>query len=236
MVPVVVEPALPRPALCSPAPESAIDCDLIAPWYEPVEHLCFGSALEQRRDAFLPELGGVRRALSCGEGDGRFTTALLQSNSQVEVTAVDGSRNMVQLADRRVARIGSQLCRRVEYHCSDIHCFRPPQSAYDLIATHFFLDCFTTEQVNAVVRRIANWSAPRAQWIVSEFAQPSAPVAQLWTGALIRSLYAAFRVTTGLRVTHLPDYRAAIRSVGFELLREERALGGLLVSEMWERG
>ncbi len=220
---------------CSPN-KAAIDCDLIAPWYEPVEHLCFGSALEQRRNCFLPELGGARHALSCGEGDGRFTAALLQSNPQVEVTAMDASRKMAELAGRRVTRMGSDLRRRLEYHCAGIHTFQPPQPQYDLIATHFFLDCFMTEEAAAVVHRIANWAAPRARWIVSEFAQPSAPVAHLWTGAVIRSLYAAFRVTTGLRVTHLPDYRPALRSVGFELRREEPALGGLLVSELWERG
>jgi len=211
-----------------------IDCDLIAPWYEPVEHLSFGSALEARRCAFLPELNDARRALSCGEGDGRFTAALLQSNSRVKVTAVDASRKMVELASQRVARMGD-LCRRVEYHCSAIDGFRPPHPAYDLIATHFFLDCFTTEDASGVVRHIADWAAPRARWVVSEFAQPSTPAAQLWTGAVIRSLYAAFRVTTGLRVTRLPDYRPALRSAGFTLQKEERALGGLLVSELWER-
>jgi ubiquinone/menaquinone biosynthesis C-methylase UbiE len=216
--------------------KAAIDCDLIAPWYEPVEHLCFGGALEQRRNCFLPDLGGARRALSCGEGDGRFTAALLQSNPQVEVTAIDASRKMAGLGGRRVARMGSDLRRRLQYQCGEIHNFQPPQRQYDLIATHFFLDCFITQEAAAAVHRIAKWAAPRSRWIVSEFAQPSAPIGHFWTGAVIRSLYAAFRVTTGLRVTHLPDYRPALRSVGFELRREERALGGLLVSELWESG
>ena len=234
ILPAAETSSLPR--LSSSTRDAAIDCDLIAPWYEPVEHLCFGGALEQRRNAFLDELSGAQNALSCGEGDGRFTAALLQSNPRVQVTALDASRKMMNLAARRVARMGSDLRRRSEYHCSGIHSFHPPQPAYDLVATHFFLDCFTTKEAHAVVRRIANWAAPRARWIVSEFAQPSAPLAQLWTGAVIRSLYAAFRVTTGLRVTHLPNYRPALRTVGFERRREERTLGGLLVSELWERG
>ena len=93
----------------SPTEIKTIDCDLIAPWYESVEHLCFGTALERRRNAFLGDLQGVRRALSCGEGDGRFTAALLRANPQIEVTAVDASRKMVELAARRVTRMGATL-------------------------------------------------------------------------------------------------------------------------------
>ena len=214
---------------------AAIDCDLIAPWYEPVEHLCFGRALERRRNAFLEDLHDARRALSCGEGDGRFTAALLRSNACVEVNAVDASRKMVEVASRRIMRIRGGLPDRVDYRCGEIHNFVPPQVPFDLIATHFFLDCFSTDEARAVIHHIAGWAAPRARWIVSEFCQPTTPVGQLWTGAIIRSLYGAFRVTTGLRVTRLPDYRPALQAEGFELRKQEYALGGLLVSELWER-
>ncbi len=212
-----------------------MDCDLIAPWYAPVEHLCFGRALERRRTAFLNRVEGARNALSCGEGDGRFLAALLQANPAVQVTAIDASRKMVQVAGQRVARMGTGFQERASLHCAEIGAFHPPGS-YDLIATNFFFDCFSTPEVSDIVGRIAGWAAPRAQWIVSEFAQPSDPLAHLWTGAVIRSLYAAFWVTTGLRTNRLPDYRAALAAAGFELQCEEHACGGLLVSELWQRG
>ena len=211
-----------------------IDCDLIAPWYEPVEHLCFGGALERRRKAFLGVLSDVETVISCGEGDGRFSAALLVTNPHVKVTAIDVSWKMTQIGSKRVTRMGEPYRRRFDYVCAEIGTFAPPEPA-DLIATHFFLDCFSTDQVRPVVERLANWAKPRSRWIVSEFAQPPSSFARLWTGAVIRSLYAAFRVTTGLRVTDLPDYRRALRREGFRLLRQEHALDGLLVSELWER-
>ncbi len=235
-IPVFDSPSLCSPAVTSsPADITVIDCNLIAPWYEPVEHLCFGRALERRRNAFLGDLQDVRTALSCGDGDGRFTAALLQSSSQVKVTAVDASPRMVEIADRRIRAMGAGLQERADYHCAEVRTFHPPQTSFDLIATHFFLDCFSTRDATAVIHRIAGWAAPRSRWIVSEFCQPPTPVGQLWTGAIIRSLYAAFRVTTGLRVTHLPNYRPALQSVGFELRKQQHACGGLLVSELWER-
>lgn len=218
------------------AQAATINCDLIAPWYEPVEHLCFGRALEQRRNAFLGDLQDVRTALSCGAGDGRFMAALLQSNAQVKVTAVDASRRMVEIANRRIMAMGDGLRKRADYRCGEIQSFDPPRLPFDLIATHFFLDCFSTEEATAIIRRLAGWAAPRARWIVSEFCQPATLVGQVWTGTVIRGLYAAFRVTTGLRTTRLPDYHPALHGEEFRLLKQEYALGGLLKSELWERG
>jgi ubiquinone/menaquinone biosynthesis C-methylase UbiE len=227
-------PALGIDALSAVSPVT-IDCDLIAPWYESVEHLCFGRALERRRNAFLGDLADASRAISCGEGDGRFMTALLDCNPRVEVTAVDASRKMTDIGNRRFQRMNPEFGLRANYVCADIGTFDPPQ-LYDLIAAHFFLDCFSTDGAARVIQRLASWATPRARWIVSEFAQPASPAGQIWSGAIIRSLYAAFRLTTGLRITRLPDYRPALASQGFELRKVEAALGGLLISELWERG
>jgi len=216
------------------ADAEVMNVDPIAPWYEPVEHLFFGSALERRRNGFLGELKDVRTAISCGEGDGRFMSAFLQSNPYVRLTAVDASWRMTQIGNRRVQRMNPETRARAEYVCADVATFTPPES-YDLIATHFFLDCFSTEVAARLIQHVATWAAPDARWIVSEFTQPATPVMRLWGDAVIRGLYAAFRVTTGLRTTHLPDYRPALTSVGFAMRKQVHAFGGLLVSELWER-
>jgi ubiquinone/menaquinone biosynthesis C-methylase UbiE len=211
-----------------------MNANLIAPFYQPVEYMCFGSALQQRRTAFLEDVHGARRAVSCGEGDGRFLVALVKANPGVHATAVDASRRMVELARKRIEYMGDAYRARTDFSYMQVGQFEPGES-YDLIATNFFLDCLSTAEVEVVVKQIASWAAPRAKWIVSEFAQPADPVAHLWTGAVIRSLYGAFRLTTGLRVTQLPAYRAAIEGAGFVLRKHECALGGLLVSELWEK-
>jgi len=211
-----------------------MNVDPVAPLYEPVEHLCFGRALERRRFAFLGDLNGVQRAISCGEGDGRFLAALLRSNPTVQVTAVDASWKMTQIGNQKVSRLEPDQRARAEYVCADITTFAPPQPC-DLIATHFFLDCFSTEEAANIIGRVAQWATPRAQWLISEFTQPPTAVGRLWTGAIIRSLYAGFRLTTGLRTAHLPDYLPALAAAGFQLRKQLHATGGLLVSELWER-
>jgi ubiquinone/menaquinone biosynthesis C-methylase UbiE len=211
-----------------------MNCDRIARWYEPAEHLSFRRALEHRRFAYVNRLGESRRALSCGGGDGRFLAGLLQANPTVEVTYIDLSREMMRIAERRIARLGDSYRSRVQFFCADVMTFVPPHRDYDLFATHFFLDCLTREDTQRLILQMMEWSRPGAQWVLSEFQYAQSPFGKLWTSAIIRALYVAFRVTTGLRVNRIPQHATLLLSAGFHLQESHSATGGLLISELWE--
>jgi ubiquinone/menaquinone biosynthesis C-methylase UbiE len=215
-----------------PAPK--MNCDRIARWYEAAEHLSFHRALEYRRFAYVDRLGESRRALVCGGGDGRFLAGLLLANPDVEVTYVDLSREMLRIAEHRVALLGKSYRNRVQFFCTDILNFVPPHADYDLFATHFFLDCLTRDDIRILILKMMKWARPRAKWVLSEFRYSQSAFGKVWTGAIIRALYAAFRVATGLRVTRITPHAALLRSAGFFRQQCEIATGGLLISELWE--
>lgn len=212
-----------------------MNCDFLAPHYEVLEHLCFGSYLERMRFAFLGQTMSSQRAIVCGGGDGRFLARLLHLNRSVRVDFVDLSAKMVDLAERRITGMGRSARARVTFHVGDIREFAPQPAGYDLISTHFFLDCFHEAELAEVVGNLAGWATPNATWIVSDFRETTGWVRRAWTKGVIRGLYAAFRVTTGLQVTRVPDYESAIANSGFELRYKEKALGGLLHSSFWTR-
>ena len=211
-----------------------MNCDRIAPYYEILEHFLFGSRLEHRRFAFLGEIRTSRKALVCGGGDGRFLARLLRVNAGVEVDFVDLSSTMVELAERRVAGMGRTFRKRVRFHAGDVRSFAAPADHYDLIVTHYFLDCFSNQELEDVVGRLANWGMPQARWIVSDFSEANGPIGRLWTRSVIGGLYSAFRFTTGLKVTRLPEYKAALTKKGYFLRFEEDVMAGLLHSSLWE--
>ena len=211
-----------------------MNCDGIAPYYELLEHISFGKYLERSRFVFFKEISASKRAIVCGGGDGRFLARLLRLNSRVEIDYVDLSQKMVRLAERRVVAMGRSFQERVRFCSGDVREFKPRPEGYDLIVTNFFLDCFTEKELSQIVTRLANFSAPRALWIVSDFRQANGLIGRAWTRAVIRCLYAAFRLTTGLRVTRLPDYASALARRGYLLRSERTALGGLLHSSIWE--
>jgi ubiquinone/menaquinone biosynthesis C-methylase UbiE len=222
------------------ASPNTMNCDRIASHYETLERLSFGRCLERARLAFLDDARSAQHALLCGAGDGRFLARLLRANLAVSVDFVDLSAEMTRLARHRVAGMGPAFARRVQFHHGDIREIAPRlasprgEQRYDLIVTHFFLDCFSDSDLRGVTRLLAAASAPGSRWIVSEFRESRSPLTRLWTRALIRALYFAFRVTTGLRVTRLPDYLAALSAAGYTLRAEQPSLLGLLHSSLWE--
>jgi len=203
--------------------------------YAPVEWLSFGRALSRRRECFLahPQVATAERVLVLGDGDGRFTAALLARNPAAQVTAVDVSAPMLAHLERRVrAKVPNA---QLDLRCADIRCWPVPHESYDLVVSHFFFDCFTTEDIASVIERVTPTLAPDAIWLVSDFAIPSHP---FWTPVaklLLRVLYVTIGSLTGLEHTRLPDYQTALRSAHFELCQIETALGGTLRSEIWRK-
>jgi ubiquinone/menaquinone biosynthesis C-methylase UbiE len=203
--------------------------DRVAKIYRWAEYLTFGRTLERCRFYFLRDLHDTQNALVLGDGDGRFTQRLLQTAPHVYLQAVDESATMLQLLQKRCAADESRL----HICCADATTFIPSQPI-DLVVTHFFLDCLSTEQVRLLAEGMHRSSMPGGRWLISEF-----DVAEGWRGLphamLVRFLYAAFRLVTGLHVQCLPKWRAALKEAGFVRDQSRSFHGGLLVSEIWLR-
>lgn len=205
--------------------------DHIARPYRWLEYLSLGRALERCRFHFFPQLLDCRRALILGDGDGRFTAKFLATNTLIEVDAVDISQAMLALL-----RQGSEAAsERLRTHLADARVF-PYESAskpYDLVVTHFFLDCLTQPELDELVTRIVPALAPGALWLISDFRIPEGPM-RLPARVYVRSLYLAFRMLTGLKTTQLPDYASPFAEQGLTCKARHRSLAGLLTTELWQ--
>jgi hypothetical protein len=140
---------------------------------------------------------------------------------------------MQALVEKRLAKIGADK-RACFFQCDALK-FQPLLNThYDLIVSHFFLDCLTNEEIERLLRRLAPHLTTGASWLVSEFAVPDRYPSRFAGYALVRSLYFAFRWLTGLRVQKLPDYSLVLRRSGFARVRLSTYLGGILRSELWQ--
>lgn len=203
--------------------------DRLAQIYRWMEWLSFGPFLQRCRRAWLDRLTHCKRALVLGDGDGRFTARLLRANPNVAVDAVDASPAMLAALIHRAGPHAS----RVDAHTADLRSWQPPSRAYDLIVTHFLLDCLTSEEVRELAKKIQSNAADHALWVISEFAVPRSFFGQLVARPLVRTLYWAFGWLTGLCVRTLPDHASALSECGFALLSRRSYLFGLLTSELW---
>lgn len=212
------------------AADAAPNFDPLAGIYRWVEWLSFGPYLARCRRAFLDRMAEGRCALVIGDGDGRFSSELVRANPNIEVDAVDASAAMLHALVRRAGAAEA----RIRTHVADARRWKPAGNRrYDLVVTHFFLDCLTTDEVRGLAAAVRPVLVEGALWVVSEFAVPDRPFGRVVAGPLVSALYRAFGVLTGLRVRRLPDYRAALEGVGLRLTESRSFLWGLLVSDVW---
>ena len=202
----------------------------LAQIYRWIEWLTFGPILWRCRCTFLGTMKDRRAALVIGDGDGRFTARLLACNSKVTIEAVDASEAML----RQLLQRAGENAGRVHARLADARCPMPVTQDFDLVVTHFFLDCLNTAEVESLAVDIRRRLEFGARWVISEFAVPANLYGRLFAQPLVSMLYRAFGLLTGLPVRRLPRYREALERAGFVLGQERRSLKGLLVSEIWQ--
>lgn len=208
--------------------------DRVARLYRAAEYLSFGPMLERCRFHHLRALRTTSptKALVLGDGDGRFLARLLAACPNLSADAVDASPSMLRLL--RARAVHQRAGYRLKTLCADARSFTPSANGYDLVATHFFLDCLTESETEGLIRRVVPNLAPGARWIVSEFQVPSGSRTQAaFARALIAGLYAAFRLLTGLQTRRIPPWRSLLADAGCACEASRNFLGGLLVTEIW---
>ncbi|HEY2039049.1 MAG TPA: methyltransferase domain-containing protein [Edaphobacter sp.] len=208
-----------------------VNFDRIARPYRILEYLTLGRSLERTRLHLLSQLGTQKNALVFGDGDGRFLARLLETYPELHATAIDSSAEMLKLLQQRCAPYADRL----QIFHADAMSFSPVSgAAYDLVVTHFFLDCFEAAQIDDLIARLVPTLEPGTLWLLSDFRVPQG-VLQLPTRMMIRSLYLIFRILTGLRTTRLPRHDVALSKAGFERIDQQTFLAGILTTELWRR-
>jgi ubiquinone/menaquinone biosynthesis C-methylase UbiE len=206
--------------------------DSVARPYRWLEYMSFGPWLGRCRNAQLVHLSGARHALLLGDGDGRFLARLLAANPTLTADVVDSSQAMLSLLDQRIRRCGPQASHRIRLHHADALDWKPSGN-YDLIVSHFFLDCFSPEQLVQLFATVLPHALPGAQWVVSEFAIPANAFAALLSRGIVGFLYRTFGMLTGLPIRALPDYATLLLRRGLAPTHDRRYLAGLLCSQIW---
>jgi ubiquinone/menaquinone biosynthesis C-methylase UbiE len=210
-----------------------VSFDALAPWYRTLEWIAFGDDLQRCRTACLGEIAAPRRALVVGEGNGRFLCELLRQHPGVAVDCVDASQRMLQLARQRLERELPDRMQCVRFLHQDLTSWSPPAHHYDLVVTHFFLDCFAEAQLAAIIGKLAQAATENSNWLLADFCVPPRGVARFRARAWLAVMYRFFRLTAGIDAQQLVDPTPFLRDEGFAMARQHFFRKGMLKSEMW---
>ena len=208
--------------------------DTLAPIYRGMETVTAGRIMQDCRTSFLTATANCRRALLLGEGPGRFLVELLRINPQIEVTCVERSPRMIQVALRHLNRHGLNHT-RVTFVPADAFAWLPPAEKFDLVATHFFLDCFQPNELARLIPKIASCTSGGAHWLLSDFQVPERGWRAQRARLILSLLYAFFRLATGLSASRLTPPDAFLEVAGFRLVKRRLDNFDLVHSDLWRR-
>jgi ubiquinone/menaquinone biosynthesis C-methylase UbiE len=212
-----------------------VNFDRVAPHYRWLETIAFGTALQRARTFFLGEVGIVERVLIVGEGNGRFLLELLRACPGARVDCVEASAAMIELARQRLERNLPEAIARVYFIHSTIEEWLAPECRYNLIVTHFVLDCFPLRPLEDVIAKLARAATPAATWLLADFDYPSAPVRRRCTRLWIAAMYLFFRAFAGVEARILSVPGPFLRLHGFSCVQRKTFQGGMVKSEVWKR-
>lgn len=208
--------------------------DTLAPHYRWMEVVLAGNKLQRCRIAFLDRVRRARNVLILGEGNGRFLAECRRALPGAAISCVDASCRMLRLAQRRLERL--QLsCDQVDFVHADALNWEATGREFDLIVTHFFLDCFRPEQLESLVATLAEVAAPRATWLLADFRAPRSGLGRWRAQVILAMMYVFFRLATRLPAHALTPPDPYLEEHRFTLCERRLSEWGLLHTDCWER-
>jgi ubiquinone/menaquinone biosynthesis C-methylase UbiE len=208
--------------------------DAIAPHYRWLEPLLAGRKLDRCRTAHLSRLAPPRSVLIMGQGPGKFLVPFRQRFPHARITCVDSSKRMLAMAQHRLSAHNCPL-EKVSFIHADALNYNYPLATFELIVTHFFLDCFAPEQLRRLVANLAQAATPTATWLLSDFSVPKSGLPRLRARAIHGLMYAFFRAATNLSARRLSPPDEFLRAENFHLQHRTSTNLGLLHSDLWSR-
>ena len=201
--------------------------------YRLLETFTFGETLQCARVACLSLLADAEEILVLGEGDGRFLHALLAANPSCGVTVVDRSPAMLAFARRRLVPVQQD---RVDFRLEDATRMNFPRQVFDVVVTHFFLDCFREDTLSDLISKIAASLRSGGRWLLADFVEPRGEGGDAWFQHFaLRMLYAFFRSTCGIAARQVVDPREMLSSQGLRETDRNIFARGWIFSSIWEK-
>lgn len=206
--------------------------DHLAPHYTWMERWVAGKKLQRCRVDHLHRVPCPKEILLAGEGHGRMLLECRRRFPQAHITCLDLSEHMLKVAEKRLNRENMNF--GVLYVHDDARTWIAPRS-YDLIVTHFFLDCFTDSEVALVVSRLSGICPVEGHWLLADFQIAPTGLCRLRCRLVLWALYRVFRRVTSISASTLVDPAPSLEQSGFRRVARSQYNLGLLYSECWRR-
>lgn len=206
--------------------------DLIAPYYHWLEIIFAQKKMQRARLALLSDIPRPVHILLVGEGPGLFLEKCHESFPEAMITYVDASNAMLKKTERKLLKKYFSI-KNIELLHENIFHWQPEKEKYDLLVTHFFLDCFTAPELEQIIKKMTLAATPDANWLIADFHMPSPWLLKKSSQLLVKFLLFFFKVTADVSTEKFIDHTLILKKTGFLLYRRKYFCRGLLKSDWW---
>ena len=182
--------------------------DRVAPYYDLMKQIVFGSSIRRSQLHFLPQLPAIGDILVLGGGTGEILEPLLRNNLSRRIWYVEASSRMLELAEKG---IGKDLGRNVTFiHGTEARL--PDNIMFDGIITNFFVDLFPDGVLLDLCRKLEPRLKGSGRWIVTDFVDTG----KKWHRMLLSLMYSFFVYTCKIEANALPRWEEKLQQAGLE--------------------
>ncbi|UXP33774.1 class I SAM-dependent methyltransferase [Reichenbachiella agarivorans] len=199
----------------------------IVSFYDTLARLVFADRINYAKRSFIGEILPWSRVLILGGGTGRILEYLAETDSELEITYVELSDQMMRSARQR--KLGNH---RVDFVLEDYFKFQT-EELYDVVICDFFLDLFEDEMLNNVIQRIRQHLTPQGKLVVSDFQIVDESI---WQRMLSALMHWYFRFLAQLDSRRLLDIDLKLTLSGFVREQKMTFYRGFIFSALYRVG
>lgn len=197
------------------------DYDAIAPFYDRLARLVFGSSQKEAQIRLLNFLKPGMKVLVVGGGTGWILEEIGKRFPEgLSIWYVEKSGKMLDLSRQR--DFGRN---EVQFVCSDINDLDYVDK-HDAVLTAFLFDNFRQQSARETFLSIDRRLKEGAFWLYTDFDKIDNPTT--WQKLLLKTMYLFFRKISNVEAEKLPDIKSLFASEGYDEYEKRQYYNGFI--------
>lgn len=195
----------------------------IASYYRFLVRIVFGQSIDEAQAVFINQLPNNGRLLFIGGGNGNVLKLIYRLKPQLEIDFIDQSEKMIESAKKFCPH---DLVNFIVGNEESI-----PNRKYDAIITFFFLDLFSTEKRDKIMKTLENLLKVKGIWLVADFKQPITTYHKL----IEKVMFLFLKITTKIESDSIENYSEAFEKTDLNKLTTETFYNNFIYSTVYQK-
>ncbi len=188
--------------------------NFLSHFYDLLLFISSGRTVIHSQVSLIKELPHCSKALLIGEGTGNFLKYLAASGKVDYIVYVDISEGMCQQAQKKLKTIN--YTSKIEFRIGSFQQLQPSET-FDLISTNYFMDVFTSKQLDEYIPLLLTHLKPSGLWYCTDFYNPAKlRLKDYLFKPFLFILYLFFRVVCNLPAKKLVPYFEKLAQNGLQ--------------------